>query len=102
MDEHASINTPKASNGTASNYSISESSESDNPSNENFALREETEDDLTRQHLENMEPTDSMSDSEKWLLDKYQRTQAELAEKETQIAEQERLATSAGKHSQPR
>lgn len=60
-----------------------------------FALRDQTESDLTRQYLESMEITDSMNESEKWLLGKYQRTQQEIAEKEAQIAEQDELKATA-------
>ena len=56
---------------------------------ENFSLRETTEEDLTREYLESMAPTDSMTDSEKWLLGKYQSTLAEMREKQAAAEQQE-------------
>lgn len=49
----------------------------------------------TREYIAAMQPTDSMTDSEKWLLGKYQRTAEELREKEAALAEQLHLAEEA-------
>ncbi|MGN1020860.1 MAG: hypothetical protein ACI4O7_10905, partial [Aristaeellaceae bacterium] len=42
-DDQASVNTPKATRGTALNSSISDSAEKNNPSGEKFSLRDQTE-----------------------------------------------------------
>lgn len=49
----------------------------------------------TREYIASMQPVDSMTDSEKWLLGKYQQTAEELREKEASLAEQIRLSTDA-------
>lgn len=49
----------------------------------------------TREYIAAMQPTASMTDSEKWLLGKYQRTAEELREKEADLAEQIRLSSEA-------
>jgi len=49
----------------------------------------------TREYIASMQPVDSMTDSEKWLLGKYQQTAEELREKEASLAEQIRLSSEA-------
>ena len=49
----------------------------------------------TREYIASMQPVDSMTDSEKWLLGKYQKTAEELREKEASLAEQIRLSSEA-------
>lgn len=86
----------QAQDANSVNTSIPQTSDLGNPSaDENFSLRETTEEDLTREYLESMAPTDSMTDSEKWLLGKYQSALAEMREKQTAAEQQEELARTA-------
>lgn len=78
----------------ASSSSINASDKNSNPSGRIFSLRN-ADSDLTRQYLGNMQPTSDMTDSEKWLLDKYQKTLKELQERETEISSQLTLAQNA-------
>ena len=77
------------------NNSISETYAVDNPSSEeNFqeSRREVTHHSLAYSYMETMQPTTSMNESERWLLDKYQRTVKELREKQAAYNEQRNLA----------
>lgn len=79
-----------------SDTSIPQPSAFDNPSEEEkFSLRETAEEDLTREYLESMAPTESMTETEKWLLGKYQSTLAEMREKQAAAEQQDELARTA-------
>lgn len=96
-EEASAADVPALSNQEFYKKSIPHSSDFDNPLPQK-SLRETTPEDLAREYLESMQPTNRMTDSEKWLLNKYQTTLAELREKETAAAEQDAIAQSAQTH----
>lgn len=57
-----------------------------------YSRREVTPHTLAYSYMETMQPTTSMNESERWLLDKYQRTVKELQEKQEAYNEQRNLA----------